>query len=451
MAIKVTGILGKKVGMTQLFDSKGDVRPVTVLQAGPCVVTQHKSATKDGYEAAQIGLVEFVKESRLTKAQRGHLAKNDLPPVKFLREVPLESDGDGGDGLKVGARVLVEIFEGEKFVDIIGVSKGRGFQGVVKRHHFGGGPKSHGSMFQITGSIGSSAFPSRVFKGMRMSGHMGNSQVTVRNLRVLGVDKDENLLVVEGSVPGPQGGYLVITKAQKPPREGTLDLADEIFGAVNEDLLWEAVKHYRAGQHQGTHATKARWQVSGSGKKLWKQKGTGRARIGSIRSPLWRHGGTVHGPQPRSYDYAFPRKKLMGALRSALAAKLADGKLIVVNTLDLKQPKTKQFRAALDALKVDATVLVVEAATQKNPNLELSARNIEGLELVRGNDVHPYHLLRYDRVIFSQPAIEKLQLTLKNSISKRQHKEVKEKEKSAKKATRMPRRRTRHEKAAEVA
>jgi large subunit ribosomal protein L3 len=187
------------------------------------VVTQHKSATKDGYEAAQIGLVEFVKESRLTKAQRGHLAKNDLPPVKFLREVPLETDGDGGDGLgdglKVGARVLVEIFEGEKFVDIIGVSKGRGFQGVVKRHHFGGGPKSHGSMFQITGSIGSSAFPSRVFKGMRMSGHMGNSQVTVRNLRVLGVDKDENLLVVEGSVPGPQGGYLVITKAQKPPRE----------------------------------------------------------------------------------------------------------------------------------------------------------------------------------------------------------------------------------------
>jgi large subunit ribosomal protein L3 len=219
MAIKVTGILGKKVGMTQLFDSRGDVRPVTVLQAGPCVVTQHKSATRDGYEAAQIGLVEFVKESRLTKAQRGHLAKNDLPPVKFLREVPLESDGGGEGGIKVGARVLVEIFEGERFVDIIGVSKGRGFQGVVKRHHFGGGPKSHGSMFQITGSIGSSAFPSRVFKGMRMSGHMGNAQVTVRNLRVLGVDKDENLLVVEGSVPGPQGGYLVITKAQKPPRE----------------------------------------------------------------------------------------------------------------------------------------------------------------------------------------------------------------------------------------
>jgi large subunit ribosomal protein L3 len=223
MATKVAGILGKKVGMTQLFDSKGDVRPVTVLQAGPCVVTQHKTAVKDGYGAAQIGLVEFVKESRLTKGERGHLAKNNLPPVKFLREVPLEIDAaaakDGDGAVKVGDRVLVEIFDDEKFVDIVGVSKGRGFQGVVKRHHFGGGPKSHGSMFQITGSIGSSAFPSRVFKGMRMSGHMGHQQVTVRNLRVLGVDKEENLLVVEGSVPGPQGGYIVITKAKKPPRE----------------------------------------------------------------------------------------------------------------------------------------------------------------------------------------------------------------------------------------
>jgi len=223
MATRIAGILGKKVGMTQLFDSKGDVRPVTVLQAGPCVVTQHKTAGKDGYESAQIGLVEFVKESRLSKPERGHLAKNNLPPVKFLREVPLESDsadaGDGNGAVKVGDRVLVEIFDGEKFVDIVGVSKGKGFQGVVKRHHFGGGPKSHGSMFQITGSIGSSAFPSRVFKGMRMSGHMGNQQVTVRNARVLGVDKDENLLVVEGSVPGPQGGYVVIIKAKKPPRE----------------------------------------------------------------------------------------------------------------------------------------------------------------------------------------------------------------------------------------
>jgi large subunit ribosomal protein L3 len=219
---KVTGILGKKVGMTQLFDNKGDVHPATVLQAGPCVITQKKTALKDGYESAQIGLVEFVKESRLTKPALGHLAKNNAPPVKFMREVAVEVDdkeAEGNGAVKAGDRVLVDIFDGEKFVDIVGVSKGKGFQGVVKRHHFGGGPKSHGSMFQITGSIGSSAFPSRVFKGMRMSGHMGNRRVTARNLRILGVDKDDNLLVVEGSVPGPNGGYLVISKAKKPPRE----------------------------------------------------------------------------------------------------------------------------------------------------------------------------------------------------------------------------------------
>ncbi len=219
----VNGILGKKVGMTQLFDEKGDVRPCTVLQAGPCVVTQRKTAAKDGYDAAQIGLVEFVKESRLNKPERGHLGKNNLPPVRLMKEVGIVVDGAApagdGDSTKVGDRVLIDIFDGEKFVDVVGTSKGRGFAGVVKRHHFRGGPKSHGSMFTINGSIGSSAFPSRVFPGMRMGGHMGHARVTVRNLRVLGIDKDENLLVVEGAVPGPNGGYVVISKAKKPPRE----------------------------------------------------------------------------------------------------------------------------------------------------------------------------------------------------------------------------------------
>ena len=232
---------------------------------------------------------------------------------------------------------------------------------------------------------------------------------------------------------------------------GTMDLAEEVFGAVNEDLLWEAIKHYTASKRAGTHATKARWQVSGSGKKLWKQKGTGRARIGSIRSPLWRHGGTVHGPQPRSYEYAFPKKKLLGALRSALAAKFADGKLMVVKSLELKEAKTKLFRESLDKLKVEGTTLLVDVSNAANRNLELSSRNIDGLELVRGNEVHPYHLLRYDRAIFSQPAIEKLQVSLKSSVSKRKHGTGEKEDESAKKATGTPRRRTKHEKAAEVA
>ena len=234
---------------------------------------------------------------------------------------------------------------------------------------------------------------------------------------------------------------------------GTLELADEIFGAVNEDLLWEAVKHYRAAHRAGTHATKNKKLVSGAGKKLWKQKGTGRARVGSIRSPLWRHGGTVHGPQPRSYDYVFPRKKLLGALRSALAAKFADGKLIVVNAFDVKEPKSKWFRQALNTLKVDKTALLVEVAKHSNRNLELSSRNLEGVELIAGNEVHPYHLLRYDRVIFSHPAIEKLQVSLKGSVSSRRHQaaEGTGQGEGQKKAARAPRRRTRHDKAAEVA
>jgi large subunit ribosomal protein L4 len=204
-------------------------------------------------------------------------------------------------------------------------------------------------------------------------------------------------------------------------KAGSMDLADEVFGAVNEDLLWEAIQHYRSSHRAGTHATKNRWRVSGSGKKLWKQKGTGRARIGSIRSPLWRHGGTVHGPQPRSYDYAFPKKKLLGALRSALAAKYADGKLMVVKAFEVKEPKTKAFRETLDKLKVEGTTLLVEISNQENKNLELSSRNIEGLQLVRGNEVHPYHLMRYSQIVFAQPALERLQDSLRKSASKRQH------------------------------
>jgi large subunit ribosomal protein L3 len=213
----VTGIVGKKIGMTQVFDEKGDVHPITVLQAGPCVITQLKTLARDGYEAAQIGLVEFVKN--VTKPQKGHFAKTEAPPVKVIREVALEADAEGAVNTKAGDRVLVDIFSEAKFVDVIGVSKGRGFAGVVRRHGFGGGPKSHGHMFQVQGSIGASSFPSRVFPGQRMPGHMGDKQITVRNLRIRGIDVDENLLMVEGAVPGAREGYVLISKAKAPPRE----------------------------------------------------------------------------------------------------------------------------------------------------------------------------------------------------------------------------------------
>jgi large subunit ribosomal protein L3 len=221
----VQGILGKKIGMTQMFDDKGDVHPVTVLKAGPCVVTQLKTLAKDGYDAAQIGLVEFVKASKVNKAMTGHFGKSNVPPARVLKEVAIErpaagaAEGAESNGVKAGDRVLVDIFADDKFVDVIGTSKGRGFAGVIRRHGFGGGPKSHGHMFQVQGSIGASSFPSRVFPGQRMPGHMGHEQVTVRNLRIRGIDVDENLIMVEGAVPGPRDGYVLISKAKAPPRE----------------------------------------------------------------------------------------------------------------------------------------------------------------------------------------------------------------------------------------
>ena len=204
---------------------------------------------------------------------------------------------------------------------------------------------------------------------------------------------------------------------------GSFEL-DEIFaGEVNEALLWEAVKHYRASLRQGTHATKNRKLVSGAGKKLWKQKGTGRARVGSIRTPLWRGGGTVHGPQPRSYEYQFPKKKLLGALRSAIASKINDGKLVIVENFELSEAKTKVFRTALNTLEAKKTALVVESSQQLSEKLYLSSRNLDGVELVLSSEVHPYDLLRYEHAVFSKAAFETLQETLKKNVSKHKHNE----------------------------
>jgi large subunit ribosomal protein L3 len=208
------GILGKKIGMTQVFRPDGQVVPVTVLKAGPCVVVQRKTPVTDGYDAVQLGFMEYVKKSRVSKPAAGHLKKSGAEGVKFQREFRLE-DGTNGD-LKPGDRVLADEFKPNDRVDVIGVSKGRGFAGLVKRHHFRGGDATHGSMFhRAPGSIGASSFPSRVFPGMKMAGQMGTARVTVRNLEVVQVDAEENVLLVKGAVPGPNGGYVMVRRARK--------------------------------------------------------------------------------------------------------------------------------------------------------------------------------------------------------------------------------------------
>ncbi|HEV8145225.1 MAG TPA: 50S ribosomal protein L3 [Bryobacteraceae bacterium] len=208
------GILGKKIGMTQVFRADGQVVPVTVLKAGPCVVVQRKTPQTDGYDAVQLGLMEYVKKSKISKPQTGHLKKSGAEGVKFQREFRLDNTANGD--MKAGDRVLVDEFKPKDIVDVIGISKGRGFQGVVRRHHFKGGPSGHGSMFhRAPGSIGASSFPSRVFPGMKMSGQMGTNRVTVRNLEIVEVDAEENVLLVKGAVPGPNGGYVMVRRAKK--------------------------------------------------------------------------------------------------------------------------------------------------------------------------------------------------------------------------------------------
>ena len=205
----VNGLIAKKIGMTQLLQDDGTMVPVTIVQAGPCVVVQRKTVLKDGYDAVQLGFVEFIKPKNVNKPMGGHFKKSNSAPVRVLREMRMD-----GDGPNPGDKVMVDMFNANEKVHVVGTSKGRGFAGFVKRHHFGGGRASHGSMFhRAPGSIGASAYPSRVLKGMRMAGHLGAARITVQNIRVERVDQENNLLYLRGAVPGPNGGYVVVEKS----------------------------------------------------------------------------------------------------------------------------------------------------------------------------------------------------------------------------------------------
>jgi len=209
----VNGIIGKKLGMTQLFSSDGTVTPVTVVKAGPCIVVQKKTVNSDGYDAVQLGLVEEKPPRRINKPTEGHFKRAGVPPTRVLREVRVDASEDGTN---VGDKVLVDIFVENDVIEVIGRSKGRGFAGFVKRHGFAGGRATHGSMFhRAPGGIGASAYPSRVIKGTKMAGHMGDERKTVKNLRVAAVDTENNLLMIRGALPGPNGAYVLIKKAQR--------------------------------------------------------------------------------------------------------------------------------------------------------------------------------------------------------------------------------------------
>ena len=371
------GIVGEKLGMTQVFVETRAV-PVTVIKAGPCVVTQIRTPEADGYGAGAARVRAGRAPRHVNKPEQGHFDEGGRRGRAPPRRAPHRRRGR----LRTGPGGDADIFTPGERVDVVGVSKGKGFTGVMRRHGFAGLRGSHGvhKKHRAPGAIGACATPSRVFKGMRMAGQHGNTRVTVLNLEVVQADAERGLLLVKGAVPGPDGGLVMVRSAVKAPAEKgacamtTVDVFDakgmkaakreprrRVFEApVNVPLMHQVVVAGMAGIRAGTHKVKTRGEVRGGGRKPWRQKGTGRARQGSIRSPQWAGGGVAHGPVPRDHVAAREQEdeaRARSARRSPTPSQ--SGKLAVVTELAFDAPKTKDAVGLLEALELDGRVLVV--------------------------------------------------------------------------------------------
>jgi large subunit ribosomal protein L3 len=348
----IKGVLGSKLGMTQIWDENNRVIPVTVVKVGPCVVTQVRTPETDGYNAVQLGY-GAIDPRKVNKPMTGHFAKAGVTPRRHLVELRTTDASEYTVGQELGP----DLFEVGERVDVIGTTKGKGFAGVMKRHGFAGLRASHGVQrkHRSPGSIGGCATPGRVFKGLRMAGRMGSDRQTTQNLKVAGVDTEKGLLLGQGCRSWPQGwlghdhhrrqgrceGGLgmssleVLDPAGK--KSGSVDLPAEVFDVqVNVPLIHQVVVAQLAAARQGTHDTKTRAEVSGGGRKPYKQKGTGRARQGSIRAPQFAGGGIVHGPTPRDYSQRTPKKMKAAALRGALSDRARDGRIHVITTFSCR-------------------------------------------------------------------------------------------------------------------
>ena len=396
------GLLGKKIGMTSVFSADGKNVPCTVIEVGPCVVTQIKSVEKDGYAAVQLGFLE-AKEKNTSNPLMGHFKKAGTTPKRHLAEFTgFEKE------LNLGDTVTVDLFEGTDYVDVVGTSKGHGFQGVVKRHGFGGvGESTHGqhNRARKPGSIGACSYPAKVFKGMRMGGQMGGDRVTTHNLRVLKVIPENNLLLIKGSVPGYNG-----SKGEDTGRKVALN--ESIFGIEpNDHAIYLDVKQYMAAQRQGTAKSKERSEISGSTRKLGRQKGGGGARRGDINSPLLVGGGRVFGPKPRDYSFKLNKKVKVLARKSALAYKVRENALIVIEDFTFATPKTKDFVEMTKNLKVnDKKSLFV--LPEANKNVYLSARNLERSKVAIASDLNTYTVLDAGVMVITESSLKAIDAVL---------------------------------------
>ena len=412
------GILATKVGMTQIFNENGVLTPVTVLQAGPCYVTQVKTVDNDGYSAVQVGFVdkkdkiiskdatgkkEVKRIHGVNKPLQGHFAKAGVSGKRYLKEFKFEN----AEEYELGQEIKADIFEAGDKVDVSGTSKGKGFQGAIKRHGLHRGPMAHGSKFhRHAGSNGACSDPSRVFKGKKMPGQMGAVKVTVQNLEIVRVDAEQNLILVKGAVPGPMANVSVYN--MEGSEVGKMDLSDNVFAAkVNEHLMHMAVVLQLANKRQGTQKAKTRSEVRGGGKKPWRQKGTGHARQGSIRAPQWTGGGVVFAPTPRDYSFKMNKKEKRSAIKSALTSRVNEEKFKVMDSLKFDEIKTKKMVGVLNALKVNKALVVLDG--EDNANVELSARNIAGVRVVPFNAISVYDILKYDTVVITKRAVSKIE------------------------------------------
>ena len=402
-------ILAKKLGMTQVFQDDGSVARVTVLEAGPCPVTAVRTVERDGYDAVQLAFGQ-TKEKHLSKPELGHLKKADAAPMRHLVEFR-----DEAADLQLGQSVTVDSFQVGGRVKIAGVSKGKGFQGTVKRHNFKRGPVSHGSHnVRAPGSIGASADPARVRPGIRGPGQMGNKRATQPGLEIVAVDATEEPSA--RARVGPRaarwrrgGAWRCLTRpcsarrlAQTHHRRQSSRTRLSAL-AFHGPLVHQSVRAEQAARRRGTAATKTRGMVSGGGAKPWRQKGTGRARAGSSRSPIWTGGGVVFGPQPRSYTFKVNRKEQRAALRSALSLHAQRGSLAVLDAAAFKAPKTSEAHDLLDDWNQPQPTLVVLGAEESAA--ALSFRNLARVAVLTPEDVGVADLLGAASLLVSEAAL----------------------------------------------
>ena len=393
-------ILATKVGMTQIFNDEGVLVPVTVLQAGPCVVTQVKTEENDGYKAVQVGFVD-KREKLVNKPVKGHFDKAGVSYKRFVREFRFENSEE----YNVKDEIKADIFAAGDKVDATAISKGKGFQGAIKRLGQSRGPMAHGSKFhRHQGSNGSATTPGRVFKGKGMPGQMGNKKITTQNLEIVKVDVENNLILVKGAVPGPKKSLVYNMEGKEV---GTIELNDAVFGVeVNEHLVHMAVVAQLANKRQGTQKAKTRSEVSGGGRKPWRQKGTGHARQGSTRSPQWTGGGMVFAPTPRDYTITLNKKEKRAALKSALTSRVNENKFVVVDELKFDEVKTKNFKAVMNNLKVSKALVVL---ADNDQNTVLSARNIPEVKTSLVNTINVFDILKYNTVVATKAAVASIE------------------------------------------